>query len=112
MKVIKIFIGTLLLIGVYYFSCYFVMKLNVKIPPSLLGLFITLIFAYKVKINVIECASDFLTKNMTLFLIPPCASIVNSLNVLNGIMVQWLFITLLSTLVTMLVSLFVWKKLR
>lgn len=66
---------------------------------SMVVLFICLFFGL-IKVRHIESASDFMLKNMAFFFIPVTASIVSYADVLKSILWQFVFICVVTTVIT------------
>lgn len=76
--------------------------LPIPFPGSVIALvllFLCLISGL-VKTQQIELLSEFLLKNMTLLFIPPTVSIVAYIDVFKGILWQFLFICIATTVIT------------
>lgn len=78
-------------------------------PGSVLAMLVTLLlfFAKCLKLDDIKDFSNLLLSNMTLVFIPPFISVINYLDLLQTIIVQFMIIVLVSTLVTFFVGSFV-----
>ena len=78
-------------------------------PGSVLAMLVTLIlfFTKCLKLDDIKEFSNLLLSNMTLVFIPPFISVINYLDLLQTIIVQFMIIVLVSTLVTFFVASFV-----
>ncbi len=66
---------------------------------SMIVLFICLFFGL-IKVRNIESAADFMLKNMSLLFIPVTASIVSYADVLKSILWQFIFICIVTTVIT------------
>lgn len=75
-------------------------------PGSVLAMLVTLLlfFTKCLKLDDIKDVSQLLLSNMTLVFIPPFISVINYLDLLQSIIVQFVVIVLVSTLVTFFVG--------
>ena len=75
-------------------------------PGSVFAMLVTLVlfFTKCLKLDDIKDVSSLLLNNMTLVFIPPFISVINYLDLLQSIIIQFLVIVFVSTLVTFLVA--------
>ena len=76
--------------------------LPIPFPGSVLAmiiLFLCLIFKL-IKVEQIDIAADFLLKNMVLLFIPSTVSIISYVGVLEGVVFKFLFICIITTVIT------------
>lgn len=76
--------------------------LTIPFPGSVMAmilLFLCLLFRL-IKIEQIDTVSDFLLKNMPLLFIPSTVSFISYLDVLQGVMFKFLFICIITTVIT------------
>lgn len=76
--------------------------LPIPFPGSVLAmiiLFLCLIFKL-IKVEQIDIAADFLLKNMVLLFIPSTVSIIAYVGVLEGVVFKFLFICIITTVIT------------
>ncbi len=76
--------------------------LTIPFPGSVLAmviLFLCLIFKL-IKVEQIDAAADFLLKNMVLLFIPSTVSIISYVGVLEDIIFKFLFICIVTTIIT------------
>lgn len=76
--------------------------LTIPFPGSVLAmilLFLCLIFKL-IKVEQIDVAADFLLKNMVLLFIPSTVSIISYVGVLEDIIFKFLFICIITTIIT------------
>ncbi len=74
------------------------------IPSSIIGLLtlFTLLQLKVVKVEEVKGISDFLIKNMGIFFVPPCVSLMNYFGILNQSLIPILGATFISTIVVVL----------
>lgn len=75
-------------------------------PGSVLSMIIMLVlfFTKALKLSDVKETSDLLLNNMTLVFVPPFISVINYLDLLQSIAVQFLVIIFVSTVLTFLVG--------
>ena len=114
-KILKIFLGLIIIFSIYYFSLFLLKIAKIHFPPAILGL---IFFAFLLQINVIKEkwvkeACEFLLKYMTLLFIPFIVGLVAYKNLL---LENWFVIMLIIFLTTsfsiVLVGLFVENSLK
>lgn len=103
MKYIKQFA---IILFIYYIGIILNKLLIPVIPATVLGmliLFVLLNFGL-VKINSIKEFSEFLLMNLAFFFIPPGITLIKSWDVLSSNLWKILFIVLITTFITMIVT--------
>lgn len=71
-------------------------------PGSVLAmimLFLCLLFKL-IKVEQIDAAADFLLKNMVLLFIPSTVSIISYIDILEGFVLKFVFICIITTIIT------------
>lgn len=79
---------------------------SIPIPGTIIGMLILLILLYFniLKLKSIRRVTDFLVLNMPIFFLPSVIDLLDSLYLLQGLMIKVIFIVIGTTIITMIVT--------
>ncbi|MBQ8852004.1 MAG: CidA/LrgA family protein [Oscillibacter sp.] len=97
-----------IIFGIYWLSQIIEALLPFSFPASVIGilLLLALLIPGILKTESIREAADFLTGNLTFFLLPVCSSIMNYVDIIGANLVPFFVICTVSTFVTFFVVYF------
>ena len=97
-----------IIFGIYWLSQIIEALLPFSFPASVIGilLLLALLIPGILKTESIREAADFLTGNLTFFLLPVCSSIMNYVDIIGANLVPFFIICTVSTFVTFFVVYF------
>ena len=96
----------LFIFGITYLGEIVSKFFGLPIPGTVLGMLLMffLLSLGILKLNQIEKAANILLINMAIFFLPPGIKLINSLEVLKGNWIKLIFIAVITTLLTMVVT--------
>jgi holin-like protein len=96
----------LFIFGITYLGEIVSKFFGLPIPGTVLGMLLMffLLSLEILKLNQIEKAANILLINMAIFFLPPGIKLINSLEVLKGNWIKFIFIAVITTLLTMVVT--------
>jgi holin-like protein len=96
----------LFIFGITYLGEIISKSFGLPIPGTVLGMLLMffLLSLGILKLSQIEKAANILLINMAIFFLPPGIKLINSLEVLKGNWIKLIFIAVITTLLTMVVT--------